>query len=119
VEIQKGVKVANVQSLPATLSFAKESLSKTVFIGHNVTFINDRYPRSTMVPASCRRKRIWSCVPTRVRRGASIRSGATLCAGNDRLKMLWLGRPACDKDVPRARPWPAIRPGLLKARTKV
>jgi acetyltransferase-like isoleucine patch superfamily enzyme len=53
-----------------------------VFIGHNVTFINDLYPRSTNGEGKLQSEADWKCVPTHVRQGgASIGSGATLLCG--------------------------------------
>ena len=52
-----------------------------VFIGHNVTFINDRYPRATNSEGGLQTEADWKCIPTVVKRGASIGSGATLLCG--------------------------------------
>ena len=56
-------------------------LEDEVFIGHNVTFINDRLPRATNSDGQLQTEADWKCVPTRVERGASIGSGATLLCG--------------------------------------
>src|ERR1044071_7650424 len=48
-----------------------------VFVGHGVMFINDRYPRAT-ADGALQSADDWTVVPTRVRRGASIGSGATI-----------------------------------------
>jgi acetyltransferase-like isoleucine patch superfamily enzyme len=56
-------------------------LEDDVFIGHNVTFINDRYPRATNGGGQLQTESDWSCVGTLVKRGASIGSGATLLCG--------------------------------------
>ena len=47
-----------------------------VFVGHNVTFINDRHPS-----AETARTRAWTLEPTLVKRGASIGSGAVILCG--------------------------------------
>ena len=52
-----------------------------VFIGHNVTFINDRYPRATNGAGQLQTESDWGCVGTLVKRGASIGSGAVLLCG--------------------------------------
>jgi acetyltransferase-like isoleucine patch superfamily enzyme len=52
-----------------------------VFIGHNVTFINDRHPRATNGTGQLQTEADWACVGTLVKRGASIGSGATLLCG--------------------------------------
>jgi acetyltransferase-like isoleucine patch superfamily enzyme len=46
-----------------------------------VTFINDRFPRATNADGSSKTEADWACVPTTVRRGASIGSGATILCG--------------------------------------
>jgi UDP-2-acetamido-3-amino-2,3-dideoxy-glucuronate N-acetyltransferase len=82
VEIQKGVKVGNRCKI-SSHSFLCEgvTLEDEVFVGHNVTFINDRYPRATNQEGMLQTEADWSCVPTRVKRGASIGSGATILCG--------------------------------------
>jgi len=52
-----------------------------VFIGHNVTFINDRFPRATTGDGKLQTESDWVCVPTLVKRGASIGSSATILCG--------------------------------------
>jgi acetyltransferase-like isoleucine patch superfamily enzyme len=82
VEIQKGVKIGNRCKI-SSHSFLCEGvvLEDEVFVGHNVTFTNDRYPRATNAAGKLQSDVDWACVPTRVRRGASIGSGATLLCG--------------------------------------
>jgi acetyltransferase-like isoleucine patch superfamily enzyme len=82
VEIQKGVKVGNRCKI-SSHSFLCEGveLEDDVFIGHNVTFTNDLYPRSTNGNGRLQTEADWICIPTRVRNGASIGSGATLLCG--------------------------------------
>jgi acetyltransferase-like isoleucine patch superfamily enzyme len=46
-----------------------------------VTFINDRYPRATTADGALQGEADWECLPTLVKRGASIGSGATLLCG--------------------------------------
>lgn len=82
VEIQKGVKIGN-RCKVSSHTFICEGviLEDDVFIGHNVTFINDRYPRATNVDGQLQTESDWNCIPTVVRRGASIGSGATILCG--------------------------------------
>lgn len=82
VEIQKGVKVGNRCKI-SSHSFICEgvTLEDEVFIGHNVTFINDLYPRATSQNGELQTEADWTVKPTLIRRGASIGSGATLLAG--------------------------------------
>ncbi|HEU6449323.1 MAG TPA: acyltransferase [Verrucomicrobiae bacterium] len=82
VEIQKGVRVGNRCKI-SSHTFICEGvvLEDEVFIGHNVTFINDRYPRATNGDGKLQNESDWNCLSTIVRRGASIGSGATLLCG--------------------------------------
>jgi acetyltransferase-like isoleucine patch superfamily enzyme len=82
VEIQKGAKIGN-RCKVSSHSFICEgvTLEDDVFIGHNVTFINDRYPRATNADGELQTEADWRCVPTLVQRGASIGSGSTLLCG--------------------------------------
>jgi acetyltransferase-like isoleucine patch superfamily enzyme len=52
-----------------------------VFVGHGVMFINDREPRATSMDGVLQTETDWTLVPTCVRRGASIGSGATIMCG--------------------------------------
>ena len=52
-----------------------------MFVGHNVTFINDLYPRSTTEDGRLQKEDDWDCVQTLVKKGASIGSSATLLCG--------------------------------------
>src|SRR5882762_9026068 len=60
VEIQKGVKVGNRCKI-SSHSFLCEgvTLEDDVFIGHNVTFINDLYPRSTNGEGQLQTEKDW------------------------------------------------------------
>ena len=81
VEIQKGVKVGNRCKISShTFICEGVTLEDEVFVGHNVTFTNDRYPRAT-ANGQLQTEADWACVPTLVKRGASIGSGAVLLCG--------------------------------------
>jgi acetyltransferase-like isoleucine patch superfamily enzyme len=82
VEIQKGARIGNRCKI-SSHTFICEGviLEDSVFVGHNVTFINDRYPRATNSDGKLQTDTDWKCVPTRVKHGASIGSGATLLCG--------------------------------------
>src|SRR5882724_8200620 len=82
VEIQKGVKIGDRCKISShTFICEGVTLEAEVFIGHNVTFTNDLYPRATTSTGAPQTEADWACVPTRVKRGASIGSGATLLCG--------------------------------------
>jgi acetyltransferase-like isoleucine patch superfamily enzyme len=82
VEIQKGARIGH-RCKVSSHSFICEgvTLEDDVFIGHNVTFTNDRYPRATNAGGQLQTEADWQCLPTLVKRGASIGSGATLLCG--------------------------------------
>ena len=82
VEIQKGVKVG-ARCKISSHSFICEGvvLEAGVFVGHGVTFINDRYPKATSSTGELQTEADWTCQCTLVKSGASIGSGATLLGG--------------------------------------
>lgn len=82
VEIQKGAKIGNRCKVSShTFICEGVTLEDEVFIGHNVTFINDRHPRATNGAGGLQTEADWACIPTVVKRGASIGSGAVLLCG--------------------------------------
>ena len=82
VEIQKGVRIGRrVKVSSHTFICEGVTIEDQVFIGHNVTFINDRYPRATTEAGELQNDADWKVVPTVVRRGASIGSGSTILCG--------------------------------------
>jgi len=52
-----------------------------VFIGHNVTFINDRFPRATNADGSLQTEADWHVEETRIKKGASLGSSVTILCG--------------------------------------
>jgi len=82
VEIQKGTRVGrNCKISSHTFICEGVTIEDEVFVGHNVTFINDKYPRATSVNGSLQTEADWKVVPTVVKRGASVGSGATVLCG--------------------------------------
>jgi acetyltransferase-like isoleucine patch superfamily enzyme len=81
VEIQKNARVGNRCKI-SSHSFLCEgvTLEDEVFIGHGVMFINDRFPRAT-AGGALQTEADWNCIPTVVKRGASIGSNATILCG--------------------------------------
>lgn len=79
VEIQKNATVGKNCKV-SSHSFICEgvAIEDEVFIGHGVTFTNDRYPRATSEAGKLQTEADWSLQFTRVRKGASIGSGATI-----------------------------------------
>ena len=56
------------------------TIEDEVFIGHNVTFINDRFPRAT-TGGKLQTEADWKCESTVIKRGSSIGSSATILCG--------------------------------------
>lgn len=82
VEIQKGVKIgARCKIQSHTFICEGVTIEDEVFVGHNVNFINDRYPRATNPDGSKQTDADWQVIPTLVRRGAAIGTGAVLLGG--------------------------------------
>jgi UDP-2-acetamido-3-amino-2,3-dideoxy-glucuronate N-acetyltransferase len=82
VEIQKGADIGkNCKISSHTFICEGVTIEEGVFVGHNVTFINDRYPRSTSEEGELQTESDWVCVPTLIKQGASIGSSATLLCG--------------------------------------
>ena len=82
VEIQKGAKIGHRCKISShTFICEGVTLEDEVFVGHGVTFINDRYPQATNGDGSLQTEADWKCVPTLVKRGAAIGSGSTLLCG--------------------------------------
>lgn len=82
VEIQRGASIGarcKVQSH----AFICEgvTIEDEVFVGHGVMFTNDLFPRATNPSGELQSADDWKCVPTLVRRGASIGSNATILCG--------------------------------------
>jgi acetyltransferase-like isoleucine patch superfamily enzyme len=82
VEVQKGARIGPRCKI-SSHSFVCEgvTIEEGVFVGHNVTFINDRYPRATTANGQLQTEADWRCDRTLIKRGASIGSGATLLGG--------------------------------------
>lgn len=82
VEIQKGAKIGrNCKISTHTFICEGVTIEDNVFVGHNVTFINDRYPRATDEAGNPLEDGDWAVVPVVVRSGASIGSGSTILCG--------------------------------------
>jgi acetyltransferase-like isoleucine patch superfamily enzyme len=82
VEIQKNAQIGKNCKI-SSHSFVCEGviIQDNVFIGHNVTFINDLYPRATTASGELQVDEDWKCVKTVVKRNASIGSSSTILCG--------------------------------------
>jgi acetyltransferase-like isoleucine patch superfamily enzyme len=82
VEIQKGVTIGkNCKVSSHTFICEGVHIADNVFIGHNVTFINDKFPRATNDDQELQTEENWLCIPTYVSEGASIGSSVTILCG--------------------------------------
>jgi acetyltransferase-like isoleucine patch superfamily enzyme len=82
VEIQRGAKIGKrVKVSSHTFICEGVTIEDEVFIGHNVSFINDRYPRATNLDGSTQTDIDWTLERTLVRRRASIGTSATILCG--------------------------------------
>jgi UDP-2-acetamido-3-amino-2,3-dideoxy-glucuronate N-acetyltransferase len=81
VEIQKHASIGERCKISShTFVCEGVTIEDEVFVGHGVMFINDRYPRAT-AGGQLQTEADWAVVPTRVGRGASIGSAATILCG--------------------------------------
>ena len=81
VEIQKNATVgARCKISSHTFICEGVDIEDEVFVGHGVMFINDRYPRAT-ADGALQTEADWTVIATRVRKGASIGSGAVIMCG--------------------------------------
>jgi acetyltransferase-like isoleucine patch superfamily enzyme len=82
VEIQRGAKIGRrVKVSSHTFICEGVTIEDEAFIGHGVMFINDKYPRSTTASGELQTESDWVCLPTLVKRAASIGSNATILGG--------------------------------------
>ena len=81
VEVQKNARVgARCKISSHTFVCEGVTIEDNVFVGHNVAFINDTYPRATTSEGELKTETDWKVETTLIKRGASIGSGATILA---------------------------------------
>ena len=81
-EIQKGATIGkNCKISSHTFICEGVHIRDNVFIGHNVTFINDKFPRATNADGSMQSEADWKVVETIVEKNASVGSSATILCG--------------------------------------
>jgi len=82
VEIQKNASVGtNCKISSHTFICEGVRIEDGCFIGHGVMFTNDKFPRATNPDGSLQTDADWRCIPTLVKKGASIGSNATIICG--------------------------------------
>ena len=79
VEIQKNALVGRRCKISShTFICEGVTIEDHVFIGHNVAFVNDSFPRATTATGELQTGSDWVVEKTLVKNGASIGSGATI-----------------------------------------
>jgi len=118
VEIQKNAFIGkNCKISSHTFICEGVTVEDDVFIGHNVTFINDMYPRSTAEGGVLQTEADWKVVPTFIRKGASVGSSATILAGVTVGEGAIVGAGSVvTKDVP---PWTIVAGNPAKVLRKI
>jgi len=82
VEIQKNAIVGkNCKISSHTFICEGVHIGDNVFVGHNVTFINDKYPRATAAGGQLQTEEDWKVVEIYIKDGVSIGSSATIMCG--------------------------------------
>jgi acetyltransferase-like isoleucine patch superfamily enzyme len=82
VEVQGGAEIGSECKIQShTFICDGVRIGNGVFIGHGVTFINDRRPRATRPAGGLQTNDDWQLIETVVQDGASIGSGATILCG--------------------------------------
>ena len=79
VEIQKNAFIGRRCKISShTFICEGVTIEDEVFIGHNVAFVNDSFPRATTADGQLQTGDDWMVEKTLVKKGASIGSGATI-----------------------------------------
>jgi UDP-2-acetamido-3-amino-2,3-dideoxy-glucuronate N-acetyltransferase len=82
VEIQKGVKIgARCKIQSHTFICEGVTIEDEVFVGHNVNFLNDRFPAATNRDGTRKTDADWALEPTLVKRRAALGTGAIILPG--------------------------------------
>ena len=82
VEIQKNVKMGkNCKISSHTFICEGVTIKDNVFVGHNVSFINDKFPRAINSSGKLQTEKDWKVVETIIEEGASIGTSATVLCG--------------------------------------
>ena len=102
VEIQRDVTIgANCKISTHSFVCSGVKIGDGVFVGHGVTFVNDKHPRATRPDGTPQGPSDWTQIDTWVEDGASIGSGATILCGVRIGKGAMVGAGAVvTKDVP-------------------
>ncbi len=98
VEIQKGAERGKRCKISFyTFIWEGVEIEDKVFIGHNVTFINNKNPRSTNQEGSMQSKKDWTLLKTIVKKGDSSRSSVFILGGISIEEEVIVGASSCAK----------------------
>ena len=82
VEIQKNAYIGkNCKISSHTFICEGVTIKDTVFVGHNVSFINDKYPQAVNPDGALQTSKDWEVVPIVVEEGVSIGTSSTILCG--------------------------------------
>ena len=82
VEIQFGAVIGSRCKIQShTFVCTGVVIEDEVFVGHGVTFVNDRFPRAATASGELKSDADWELQRTTVERGAAIGSGAVILGG--------------------------------------
>lgn len=96
VSVGNNVKIQNHNNL-----YSGVTIGDGVFIGPNVTFTNDKHPRSINPDGSLKKSSDWICSETIIRYGASLGAGSVIVCGISVGEWAMVGAGAVvTKDVP-------------------
>lgn len=119
VEVQKNAYIGKHCKISShTFICEGVTIEDNVFVGHNVSFINDTYPRATAANGQLQTEADWKVEPILVKKGASIGSGSTILSNVTIGENAIIGAGSVvTKDVP-ANTIVAGNPARVKRRIK-
>jgi UDP-2-acetamido-3-amino-2,3-dideoxy-glucuronate N-acetyltransferase len=102
VEVQKNASIGkNCKVQSHTFICEGVHIADNVFIGHNVSFTNDKYPRAVNPDSSIKTDVDWQVAETFIETGVSIGTSATILSGVTIGKNTIIGAGAVvTKDIP-------------------
>jgi len=82
VEVQRGAQIGAACKIQShTFICDGVRIEDECFVGHGVTFVNDKFPRATDSEGKLQTEADWQLLETVIERGATIGSGATVLGG--------------------------------------
>jgi UDP-2-acetamido-3-amino-2,3-dideoxy-glucuronate N-acetyltransferase len=82
VEIQRGANVGRRCKISShTFICEGVTIEDECFVGHGVLFVNDKRPAAVNDEGALKGKEDWTCIPTHIRRRASLGSGSVILCG--------------------------------------